>query len=96
MEKEKLKLMWFGLGILGALAALIAVYFILSGNSVNINIDSNEQGAQVSGGVRNCIKSVLGNPPSCSDNDGKLKRTTLNGKFIGECRGLDSNNQCIK
>lgn len=96
MEKEKSKLMWYGLAAIGALAALISVYFILTGNSVNINIDSNEQGDQTSGGVRNCIKSVLGNPPSCSDNDGKLKRTTLNGKIVGECKGLDAGNKCIK
>jgi hypothetical protein len=48
------------------------------------------------GGQRNCILSVMGNPPDCSDNDGTLKSTYANGRYVGECYGLDSSGNCIQ
>ena len=52
-------------------------------------------GAGIGGGQRNCILSVMGNSPDCSDNDGTLKSTYANGKYVGECYGLDSSGKCI-
>ncbi len=49
----------------------------------------------IGGGQRNCILSVMGNPPDCSDNDGTLKATYANGKYLGKCYGLDDSGQCI-
>jgi len=37
------------------------------------------------GKVRNCIASVLGNPPECSDCDNVSRNTTMNGRSIGKC-----------
>lgn len=51
---------------------------------------------QHSGGVRNCIKSVLGNDPDCSDNDGTPKSTYVNGKYIGICSKVSVDGTCIK
>ncbi|HJX50623.1 MAG TPA: hypothetical protein VJ438_04120 [Candidatus Nanoarchaeia archaeon] len=50
----------------------------------------------IGGGQRNCILSVMGNPPDCSDNDGTLKTTYANGKYVGECYGLDNSGKCIQ
>ena len=96
IEQDKLKLLWYGVGAVAAIAALIAVFYVLTGKSVSIDkSDSGGGGYQAGGEVRNCIKSVLGNPPSCSDNDGKLKKTTLNGKSLGLCSAIDAKNNCI-
>jgi len=48
------------------------------------------------GEVRNCIKSIFpGKLPSCSDNDGVPKRTTLNGVYFPDtCTWVDENNLC--
>jgi len=40
------------------------------------------------GTIRNCIGSVLGNPPECSDCEPVLRKTTLNGKSLGECTAI--------
>lgn len=45
---------------------------------------------------RNCILSVMGNDPDCSDNDGTLKDTYANGRYVGECTGLDNAGNCLK
>lgn len=55
---------------------------------------SDESGGGESGEVRNCIKSVFGRLPSCSDNDGIPKPTTLNGRSLGICSWVDVNNNC--
>ena len=56
----------------------------------------NSEAPIVEGGQRNCILSVMGNPPDCSDNDGTLKATYANGKYVGMCYGLDMDGRCIK
>lgn len=52
--------------------------------------------------IRNCIKrdsvgySGQAAQPSCSDNDGTMKRTRLNGEEIGVCRAVSNAGSCIK
>lgn len=45
--------------------------------------------------TRNCIASALGNPPSCSDNNNVCEPTTVNNRLLGDCAGVDTNNECI-
>lgn len=54
------------------------------------------------GGTRNCIKRLSGGffgegprTPECSDYDGKLKNTTLNGRSLGKCTALSVYGTCI-
>jgi len=47
-----------------------------------------------SGGVRNCIKSVMRDYPSCSDDDGTVKDTYLNGEYVGACHCTDNVGNC--
>lgn len=75
------------------LLAIIGAGLIIYGVTNN---SSGDGSGTVSGGVRNCILSVMGNPPDCSDNDGTLKTTTANGRNLGMCYGLDASGQCIK
>ncbi len=46
------------------------------------------EGGFFGGTVRNCIASVLGNPPECSDCDDVSRLTTLNGRSLGPCRAI--------
>jgi len=68
-----------------AAAVVIAIVYITSPGT-----------GQHAGGTRNCILSVMGNPPDCSDNDGTLKNTYANGKFVGVCTGVTNDGACIK
>lgn len=36
------------------------------------------------GEIRNCIKRVMSDGPSCSDTSGRILSTTCNGSFIGD------------
>jgi len=72
----------------------IAAAIIIAAVYVYTHFD--DFGAGIGGGQRNCILSVMGNPPDCSDNDGNLKSTYANGKYVGECYGLDSSGKCIQ
>jgi hypothetical protein len=60
------------------------------------------------GGGRNCIASAFGYPPTCSDDpqdeertefnrggDGTCKTTVVNGRNIGKCLQVTSDNECI-
>ena len=70
-----------------AIAVIIAivVYTYFSGSESGIP-----------GGQRNCILSVMGNAPDCSDNDGTLKQTFANGRYVGECYGLNNDGSCVE
>jgi len=68
-----------------AIIVAVVVYTYFSGSESGI-----------AGGQRNCILSVMGNPPDCSDDDGTLKQTFANGRYIGECYGLDNSGNCVK
>jgi hypothetical protein len=46
------------------------------------------------GEVRNCIKSVIRDYPSCSDDDGTVKDTYLNGRYVGRCSYVDNVGNC--
>ena len=71
--------------IAAAVIAIVAVIYTIT-----------NPGEGVGGGQRNCILSVMGNAPDCSDNDGALKTTYANGKYMGECYGLDTSGTCIE
>jgi hypothetical protein len=72
--------------IIGIAAAIVvAVFYLVSPGT-----------GQHSGGTRNCILSVMGNAPDCSDNDGTLKDTYANGQYVGVCKSVDNNKNCIK
>ncbi len=77
-------------------AALILLAIIGAGLIIYEIMNSSDGGRSVSGGVRNCILSAMGNAPDCSDDDGMLKRTTANGRDLGYCYGLDTSGNCIK
>jgi hypothetical protein len=65
-------------------AVVVAIYYIGKSGT-----------GQHAGGVRNCILSVMGNPPDCSDNDGTLKKTYANGRYVGVCKGIDNSGNCM-
>ncbi len=47
------------------------------------------------GQVRNCIRSVMSGTPECSDNDGTLKASYMNGKYVGLCRDVSNDGTCV-
>ena len=75
--------------------AIAAITAAIIGTIVYVSMRTGEAPI-VEGGQRNCILSVMGNPPDCSDNDGTLKATYANGKYVGMCYGLDMDGGCIK
>lgn len=46
--------------------------------------------------TRNCIASIFGDVPECSDDNGKCERTTVNNRLLGECTGVNEKNECIR
>lgn len=81
----------------GAVVAIIItivvvfVVFTLSGFNPFDVLGGDGSG---SGEVRNCIKSVMRDYPSCSDDDGVSKATYLNGRYIGNCHYVDNVGNC--
>jgi len=73
-----------------AIAAIAAAII-----GVIVYVFMGSEAPSVGGGQRNCILSVMGNPPDCSDNDGTLKATYANGEYVGMCYGLDMDGKCI-
>ena len=82
---------WIKLALI--LLAIIVLGVVIYG-FLSYPLDSG--GEATSEGVRNCILSAVGNSPDCSDNDGTLKKTILNGVDLGYCYSLDVFGNCIR
>lgn len=82
-------------GLPGWVKTALILLAIIGAGLIIYGVMNNSSGGGIGGGVRNCILSVMGNPPDCSDNDGSLKKTTANGRDLGMCYGLDASGQCI-
>jgi hypothetical protein len=79
----------FGIVIL----SLLAIFYGLSKNSQYSGW--NFFGSSSDEGVRNCIRSAMSNSPECSDNDGIVKYTTINGRYVGMCISVTNSGECI-
>jgi hypothetical protein len=83
-------------GLPGWIKMALILLAIIGAGLIIYGIMNNSSGGGIGGGQRNCILSVMGNPPDCSDNDGVAKATYANGKYKGICSGLSNSGACIE
>ena len=72
-----------------AIVAIVTIAIVAIVGVIIYNQDNG--GGGLFGTTRNCIRSVLGNPPECSDCSQSYESTNMNGKYYGNCSAISGN-----